>query len=138
LAVVVVVLLLALIGVGGRVLMVSSSARGEISALKAEAAARAAEEAGAEQRLEEEFDRADLPGRLRKVKDLTSAAGRALADWGARGGKVAEIKNVRAARNTCDEAILDYNATAARFPNALLAALPRTIDITDSDTNCGR
>jgi hypothetical protein len=134
----VIVLALAVAGVGGRVLMVSNSAKNEISALKADADGRAKAKTAADGKLRVAFDQAALPDKLKKVKDLTTAAGKALTDWGTAGGKVERIKDVRDARNRCDEAILDYNAAAAPFPAELLADLPKTIDLTDSETNCGR
>jgi hypothetical protein len=135
---VVVVLAVALTGVGVRVLTASSSAKDDVAALRSEAAARAKAKVDAQKKLRDDFDAANLSDKLQTVKDRTTAAGDALTRWATAGGKVEQIKSVRAARNTCDEAILDYNATAAQFPSSLLANLPDSIDLTNHDYNCGR
>ena len=81
---------------------------------------------------------ADLPGKLAKVRALTTAADQALIVWAAEPVGQKLLSPVQNAVNKCDLAIFDYDATAARFPPGMLAGLPIAIDTSDSATNCTR
>jgi hypothetical protein len=88
--------------------------------------------------LQARFREADLHGKLRTVRARDEAATAALLAWGTSGQSVSGLKTVRQARNECADAVIDYNTTAARFPNDMLTGLPLRITLTDETTGCGR
>jgi hypothetical protein len=87
--------------------------------------------------LQARFRQADLSGKLRTVRTRNEAATAALLAWGTSGQSVSGLKTIRQARNECADAVIDYNATAARFPNDLLTGLPRRINLSDDPIGCG-
>jgi hypothetical protein len=109
----------------------------DIAAVRADLTSRQAADAQAQAKLRDDFQKADLQGKLSRVRELTTAAREALIAWGV-GRDVNEIKTVQDAINKCDVAILDYDAAAAEFPADLLGDLPSKINTRDRDTNCSR
>jgi hypothetical protein len=120
------------------VLAVLGGLHGSIGKLKAQQAQRRAADAVAQKKQLDDFQQADLPGKLAKVRALTTAAGQALIVWVAEPVGQKLLSPVQNAVNKCDLAIFDYDATAARFPPGMLAGLPIAIDTSDSATNCTR
>jgi hypothetical protein len=137
-AVVTAVLLLALAGDGVAVLVVRNQLRAETSRLDGELAAHRRAQAQARYELQARFRQADLAGKLQTVRTRDEAASAALIAWGTSGQPLSALKTVREARNACAAAVIDYNATAARFPSDLLNGLPARIDLSDDATDCGR
>jgi hypothetical protein len=132
------VLVLALLGTGGWLAIGGSHLHHELATLDADAARRKAAQDRARATLAEQFRQADLDGKLQRVRDLTQQAEDALLAWGNNGEPDSGLKTIRDLGNKCDEAVIDYDATAAQFPAAMLAALPIKIDITDDATDCIR
>jgi uncharacterized iron-regulated membrane protein len=138
LGVIVVALMLALAVTGLIVSVAANQLRGEAANLRADAAKRQEAQAQVQKKRADDYQQADLSGKLQRVRDLTNAANQTIITWAATGQQATTIKTVRDARNKCDEAVLDYDATAAQFPPSMLAGLPPRIDIKDNATDCGR
>lgn len=137
-AVVTFLLLLVLVGHGVVVLAVRGQLRAELSTLDSELAAGRLAREQAQADLRTRFQQADLPGRLRTVRSRDEAADAALLTWGTTGQPLSGPNTIRQARNDCAEAVIDHNATAARFPVDMLAGQPRRIDPAGRTTGCGR
>ena len=133
-----VVLAVALVVINVVVLVVLGGLHGSIGRLQDRQAQRRSADARAQATLQGDFGRADLPGKLAKVRSLTTAADQALITWGGQPGDNKPIAPVQDAMNRCDLAIFEYDATAARFPAGMLAGLPTSIDTNDRATDCGR
>jgi len=110
----------------------------QLSTVDADVAGRNAAQASDRQRLMREFQQADLSNKLQQVRSMTQAAQDALVNWARQGEPSGGIKTVQLARNACEAAVIDYDATAARFPADMLAGLPLRIDMNDTSTNCDR
>ena len=132
------VLLLGLVGDGVAVLTVRGRLRSETSRLDGDLAAKRRAQATAQEELKTRLQQADLPGKLRTVRDRTDAASDALITWGTSGQPLSGLKTIRQARNDCETAVIDYDATAAQFPADMLSGLPLRIDLNDETTDCGR
>jgi len=128
----------ALAGTAGAVALNVRSMHNKVSTLDDDIAARKAEQARERDRLTTEFQQANLSGKLDQVRSRTEAAVQALLAWDRGGAGASGIKTVQKARNACETAVIDYDATAARFPVDLLAGLPLRIDLSDSSTSCDR
>lgn len=137
-AAIVAVLLLGLAGNEVAVLVSRSHLRAQMSTLDSELAARQQAQKRARDDLRARFQQADLPGKLRKVRDLTDASSAALDAWVRAGEPLSGLKDIRATQNRCEDAVIDYDATAAQFTPDLLTGLPLRIDMTDDATNCRR
>ncbi|MFB9409866.1 hypothetical protein [Dactylosporangium matsuzakiense] len=137
-AVLAVVFLLAFVGNGVAVLAVQARLNNEKAKLSTELAARQHAEAAARADLETRFKQADLPRKLQTVRDRDRAASDALIAWGTSSQPLSGLKTIRQARNSCQAAVIDYDATAAQFPDDLLVGLPNRINLNDESTNCGR
>jgi len=133
-----VLLAVALVVVNVVVLAVLGGLHGGIGRLQEQQAQRRTADAQLQAGVREDFRRADLPGKLAKVRSLTTAANQALIAWGSASGENRSLAPVQEAMNRCDLAIFDYDAAAARFPAGLLAGLPTAIDTNDRATDCGR
>lgn len=131
------VLALALLATGGIVLATITGLRGDVDQLKDERAAQTAAAARAEAQLKDDFAKADLKSKLATVRELTTKAQQALTTWFANQQSV-EIRTVQDAISKCDAAVFDYDATAARFPPAMLGDLPPRINLASTTTNCGQ
>lgn len=131
------VLLLVLAVNGLAVLTVRGQQRGETTRLDRELAAHRLAQQQAREELQARFRQADLPGKLQTVRTRNEAATAALLAWGYSGQATSGLKTVRQARNECADAVIDYNATAARFPNDMLTGLPRRINLSDDPIGCG-
>jgi nitrate/nitrite-specific signal transduction histidine kinase len=131
-------LLLGLAGNGAAVFAVRGQLRAETSRLDNDLAARRQAQTQARDELQTRFRQADLPGKLQLVRTRDEAAADALIAWGTSGQPLSALKTVRQARNACAEAVIDYDATAARFPSEMLTGLPVRIDLNDDTTDCGR
>ncbi|WP_203924083.1 hypothetical protein [Rugosimonospora africana] len=138
LAVVVGVLVLALAGTGTWLLIADGHLRHDLAKLDAAAARRAQDQADAKTKLTEQFRQADLSGKLDKVRTLTQQTRTALLSWDDGGQPLSGLKTLRDLGNKCDEAVIDYDGTAAQFPVEMLAGLPIRIDVTDEATDCAR
>jgi hypothetical protein len=103
--------------------------------LKKEQADRTNRVAAAQNQLQTDFSQSDLPGKLAKVRQLTKDSGDTLQAWA---DKKVEIKALQDAINKCDEAVFEYNRTAAKFPTSMLKDLPQRIGHNDPATDCGR
>jgi hypothetical protein len=136
-AAVAVVLLLVLTVNGVAVLAVRAQLGAETSRLDKELAAHQQAQRKAREDLQARFRQADLSGKLQTVRNRDQAATAALISWGTSDQPISGLKLIREARNQCAEAVIDYNATAARFPNELLSGLPRRINLTDETIGCG-
>lgn len=137
-AVVAAVLLLALIVDGLVVLAVRGQLRGETTRLDRELAAHQQAQRNAREALQVQFREADLSGKLQTVRTRDKAATAALIAWGTSGQPYSGLKTIREARNACEDAVIDYNATAARFPYDMMAGLPQRISASDETTDCDR
>jgi hypothetical protein len=138
-AIVVTTLLLIVLAVNGAaVLGVGGQQRSEKSRLDKELTAHRLAQQKAREDLQARYRQADLPGKLRTVRSRDEAATAALIAWGTSGQALSGLKTVRQARNECADAVIDYNATAARFPNDMLIGLPQRITLTDETNGCGR
>jgi hypothetical protein len=133
-----VLLAAALVVINVVVLAVLGGLHGSIGRLQDQQARRRTADAQAQTDLRGDFRRADLPGKLAKVRSLTTAADQALITWGDKVGENKPLAPIQDAMNRCDLAVFDYDATAARFPAGLLAGLPTAIDTNDRATDCGR
>jgi hypothetical protein len=131
------VLLLVLVVNGLAVLVVRGQLRGETSRLGKELTAHQLAQRQAREDLQAEFRQANLPGKLQTVRTRDEAATAALLAWGTSGQSLSGLKTVRQARNECADAVIDYNATAARFPNDMLIGLPTRINLSDESPGCG-
>ncbi|HKT00580.1 MAG TPA: hypothetical protein VJT31_13680 [Rugosimonospora sp.] len=138
LVVVAAALLVVLAGAGTAVTLNVRSLDRQVSTLDSDIAARKAAQASQRAQLTREFQQSNLSGKLQQVRSMTEAAQQALLEWGRLGGPASGIKVVQLARNACEAAVIDYDATAARFPADLLSGLPLRIDMNDSSTNCDR
>jgi hypothetical protein len=132
------VLLLVLTVNGLAVLTVRGQQRSEMSRLDKKLTAHRLAQQKAREDLQARFRQADLPGKLRTVRSRDEAATAALVAWGTSGQSLSGLKTVRQARNECADAVIDYNATAARFPNDMLTGLPQRITLSDETIGCGR
>jgi hypothetical protein len=133
-----VLLAVALVVINVVVLAVLGGLHGSIGRLQDQQAQRRRADAQAQADLQGDFRRADLPGKLAKVRSLTAAADQALITWSNQVGENRPLAPVQEATNRCDLAIFDYDATAARFPADMLAGLPTAIDTNDGATDCAR
>lgn len=135
LTVVAVLLGVALAVVAGAGQDVIGGLRHEVSGLRADrdAAARAADSARAHQR--DALRDAALPDKLQRVRDLDRAVDTAFARWGAGTVKFGVLDD---AMDACYDAVDAYDRAAAPFPTDLLGGLPQAIDLTHSETDCGR
>jgi predicted lipid-binding transport protein (Tim44 family) len=133
-----VLLAVALVVINVVVLAVLGGLHGSIGRLQDQQAQRRTADAQAQADLQDNFRRADLPGKLAKVRSLTTAANQALITWGSQLGENKPLAPVQDAMNRCDLAIFDYDATAVRLPAGMLAGLPTAIDTNDRATDCGR
>jgi hypothetical protein len=133
-----VLLAVALVVVNVVVLAVLGGLHGSIGRLEDHQTQRRTADAQTQADLQGDFRRADLSGKLAKVRSLTTAADQALITWGSQLGENKPLAPVQDAMNRCDLAIFDYDATAARFPAGMLAGLPTAIDTNDRATDCGR
>lgn len=131
------VLGLLLLAVGAFVFATVSGLNGDISTLKDEKAKLASADAAAEAKLKDDFDKADLKGKFAKVQELTTASNRALIEWAADKANKS-VGTVQVAISRCNQAVFEYDSTAAKFPPKLLGSLPQRINTTDTATNCGR
>jgi hypothetical protein len=131
------VLALAAVVAGTAVLISVNQLRSDVAGLRAERDRAKAARTAAQTKLQDDFRRADLPGKLQKVRDLTAEVQRVLIEWDKQ-QLTSGLKNIRAAADKCQEAVFDYDATAAQFPQSMLQGLPQRIDINDDSTNCGR
>lgn len=99
-----------------------------------DAAAKADQAATAKQ--QSDFRNADLATKLQHVKDLDKATDTAFNGWSNGSTKFGVLSQAMAA---CDDAVDDYDRTAAPFPASMFSAtLPQKIDIADPATDCGR
>jgi hypothetical protein len=114
-----------------------SGLNGDVKTLKDEKTKRTAAETAAEAKLKEDFDKADLKGKFAKVQELTTASNRALIEWAA-DKENKSVRIVQVAITKCNEAVFDYDTTAAKFPPRMLGSLPQRVNTTDTATNCGR
>lgn len=137
-AVIAAVLLLVLTVNGLAVLTVRGQQRSETSRLDKELTAHRLAQQKAREDLQAQFRQADLHGKLRTVRTRDEAATAALLAWGTSGQSLSGLKTVRQARNECADAVIDYNATAARFPSDMMTGLPLRITLSDETTGCGR
>lgn len=140
LTVVVAVLGVVLVVVGGITAATISSRNGEISSLEEEISKRKDAKAAAEAKQAEEFAKADLSKKLTTVEEQTRNTKAAYVAWLAlpESGKLGGLHRLQEAENECFEAVLDYNHTAASFPESLITekGLPMKIDMTASATSC--
>lgn len=132
------VLLLVLAVDGAAVYIVRGQQRDEIAALDKASAARQQAQKQARDDLQAQFRQADLPGKLKTIRTRDEAATAALIAWGTSGQALTGLKTVRQARNECADAVIDYNAAAARFPSDMLNSLPISIKLSDETNGCGR
>ncbi|GIJ72504.1 hypothetical protein [Virgisporangium ochraceum] len=137
-AVVAAALLLVLVVNGVVVLAVRGQLRGETTRLDRELAAHQQAQKQAREALQAQFREADLPGKLQTVRTRDKAATAALIAWGSSGQPYSGLKTIRQARNDCEDAVIDYNATAARFPYDMMGGLPLRINPSDDTTDCDR
>jgi hypothetical protein len=116
------------------------SLRGDVTALESADQGYRKRQADADAKLAEDFAKADLPAKLRKVKDLTTQYWAAEADVLRLPAEqqTDNIYRVQEVQNQCFAAVIEYDRLAAAFPSKLLAALPAQIDTHDSATDCGR
>lgn len=131
------VLLIAVLGVGGYVMSTTASLNGEIETLQSAQAKARQEQAAAEKKLQDEFVEADLSGKLAQVRALTADSIDALIKWDQNQGTV-PFRTVQEVTNTCNAAVLEYNALAARFPAELLGSLPAKVPTDDDALDCAR
>ncbi|MFI5908381.1 hypothetical protein [Dactylosporangium sp. NPDC051541] len=132
------VLLLGLIGNGVAVVAVRGRLQSQTTRLDADLVAKHKAQAAAKDALQARFQQADLPRKLQTVRDRTTAESDALYAWGTGGQPLSGLKTIREARNACQAAVIDYDATAAQFPAELLVGLPDRINLSDKATDCGR
>jgi hypothetical protein len=131
-------LLLVLAVNGAVVLAVRGQLQVETSRLDKKLTAHRLAQQQAREDLQTRFRQADLPGKLQTVRTRDRAATAALLAWGTSGQALSGLKTVRQARNECADAVIDYNTTAARFPNDMLTGLPQRITLSDETNGCGR
>lgn len=131
------VLLIAVLGVGGYVMSTTASLNGEIETLQSAQATAQQEQAAAEKKLQDEFVEADLSGKLAQVRALTADSIDALIKWDQNQDTV-PFRSVQEVTNTCNAAVLEYNALAARFPAELLGSLPAKVPTDDNALDCAR
>jgi hypothetical protein len=112
-----------------------SDLRQGVSDRQAEQATIAQQEEAAARKLLDDFRRAGLDSLLQRVKDLDKAADVAFGSW--RSGSV-RFGVLDAAMNDCNAAVIAYNNAAGPFPDTMLTALPRQIDLKNPETDCGR
>jgi hypothetical protein len=128
-------LALALVVTAVVVLVSLGGLNGDVTKLKKAQTDHAQKEAAAAQQLQADFNRADLPGKLAKVRQLTKDSQDTLTAWA---DKKVPISALQDAINKCDEAAIEYNRTAAVFPASMLKDLPQRIGHNDDTTDCGR
>ena len=137
-AVAVAALLLLVLTVNGlAVLTVRGQQRGDTTRLDRELTAHRLAQQQAREELQARFRQADLPGKLQTVRTRNEAATAALLAWNSSGQATSGLKTIRQALNECADAVIDYNTTAARFPNDMLTGLPRRINLSDDPIGCG-
>jgi hypothetical protein len=115
----------------------------EVADLRRAVASRQAEqdrlrqqERAAAGKQQDDFRAAGLDGLLQQVKTLDTAADVAFRSWQ---DGTARFGVLDAAINDCDDAVIAYDVAAGPFPDHLFtAALPRQIDLTSPETDCGR
>ena len=132
-------LLLLVLAVNGvAVLAVRGQQRAETTRLNKELTAHQVAQRQAREDLQARLRQADLPGKLQTVRARDRAATAALLAWGTSGQSLSGLKTIRQARNECADAVIDYNATAARFPTDILTGIPQRISQSDDTTDCDR
>jgi hypothetical protein len=140
LIVVVVILGLAVLGVGTFVTIGVVGLRSDIAAVKSDLAQYDQRDATEKSTLEKKFAEADLAGKLKAVKDLTSKAEDTILAW----DKMTEadqdknLYTIQLAREKCIDAVIVYDQAAAAFPASMLNGLPAQIDQNDTSTDCLR
>jgi outer membrane murein-binding lipoprotein Lpp len=131
----IVVLALALLATGGIGLAKINSVRSDVAKLKAANAAAQKEDNDAAEALKAKFKDADLAGKLARIKDLDRATDDVFKQWSAGTAKFGALTN---AISACDDAVDEYDWTAAPFPASMFTDLPQKIDLTKAETDCGR
>jgi hypothetical protein len=126
---------LALIIVGSIGIVRINSVRSDVAKLKSDNAALQKSEDEKAAALKDAFRSADLTGKLARIKDLDRATDEAFKQWGAGAVKFGALSKAIA---VCDDAVDEYDWTAAPFPASMFGALPQKIDLTRSETDCGR
>ncbi|HKT00581.1 MAG TPA: hypothetical protein VJT31_13685 [Rugosimonospora sp.] len=89
--------------------------------------------AAAKQR--DDFHSAGFDAKLQHIKDLDKAVDQALTDW--HNGTIRYGVLAKAVED-CDDAVDDYDRTAAPFPDSLFGGLPQRINLNNPETDCGR
>jgi hypothetical protein len=98
-----------------------------------DALVRQADEAATKQR--DDFRNAGFEAKLQHIKDLDKATDTALAGWHAGTTKYGVLAK---AIQDCDDAVDDYDRAAAPFPDNLFGGLPKQINLSNPETDCGR
>jgi hypothetical protein len=111
--------------------------QGDRDAVTAQRDAQKQKQNAAAAQLQQDFTSADLSGKLSKVKELDRAVDSAFHQFKAGSTKFGVLAQ---AMSDCDDAVDTYDQAAAKFPESMLTAksLPQKIDVSNSDTDCGR
>jgi hypothetical protein len=131
----IVVLSLVLIATGIFGIIRINGLRHDMSALKTENAAVQKKDDEAAAAVKDKFRTADLTGKLARIKSLDLATDDVFKQWSAGTAKFGALTKAIA---VCDDAIDEYDWTAAPFPASMFTDLPQKIDVTKSETDCGR
>jgi hypothetical protein len=83
----------------------------------------------------DDFRAANLAVQLQHAKDLDKAVDSALVGWF---NGTALFGVLDTAINDCDDAVKAYDRAAAPFPAEMFGALPRRINLSNPETDCGR
>ncbi len=110
--------------------------RTEVDEKKAARDNRLAQEVSAQNDLKDRFAAADLPTKLNRVKDLDKATDVAFDRWN--NVAATRLGEVTDAMQLCNDAVAEYDRTAAPFPASMLGELPDKINLSNPQTDCGR
>ncbi|WP_203924084.1 hypothetical protein [Rugosimonospora africana] len=86
-------------------------------------------------KLQDDFHAANLQVQLQHVEDLDKAVESAMGGWLDGTTRFGVLDK---AVNDCDDAVADYDRVAAPFPDEMFGALPKRINLSNPETDCGR
>lgn len=112
-----------------------SHLRHEVSTRQAQRDAQIQQAQASAARQRQDFTNAGLEAKLEHVKDLDKAVDTALSQW-----HTATIRYgvLNQAIRDCDDAVDSYDQAAAPFPDNLFGELPKSINLNNPQTDCGR